>query len=132
MPRGVSPASRSADGSGMRALLISLIAALCCGCFVLDELDQGEVLMEQASSRGGANKKKAAAEAEAQAPRPRAPAGKGAGDGLLDTAKGWWSKLSAPAHTEPDPNDGVVRCRIDGSVQFMRASDCQVRGGDSA
>lgn len=116
----------------MRTLLISLIAALCCGCFVLDELDQGEVLMEQASSRGGAKKKAAAAEAEAPASRSRASAGSGGGDGFLDTAKGWWTKLSAPAHTEPDPNDTVVRCRVDGSVQYMRASDCQVRGGEAA
>ena len=34
-----------------------------------------------------------------------------------------------PREFEQDPNDPVVTCRLRGKTQFMRRSDCKIRGG---
>lgn len=34
-----------------------------------------------------------------------------------------------PRKVEQDPNDPIVPCRVQGSTQFMRNSDCELRGG---
>ena len=107
----------------MRAWIVSIVASLCCGCFVLDEFDKGDEIMRQVSPRGGAKK---------AAPPSGSSDGKSISAELLDSAKKWWSKATAPAATERDPNDGVVRCRVGGGVQYMRASDCEIRGGEQA
>ncbi len=34
-----------------------------------------------------------------------------------------------PRKVVQDPNDPIVTCRLRGSDQFMRRTDCQLRGG---
>lgn len=112
----------------MRALLLSAIVGLCCGCFVLDEFDRGEEIMRQVSPGGAKRAEKAAAAASPA----ETSSGESAFAGIVDTAKEWWGKATSTAQSRSDPNDHVVRCRVNGEVQYMRASDCQIRGGDAA
>jgi hypothetical protein len=37
-----------------------------------------------------------------------------------------------PRKVEQDPNDPIVPCSLRGHTQFMRKSDCMLRGGSSA
>jgi hypothetical protein len=108
----------------MRQLWVVLCAALCWGCFVFDELDQGEELMEQLGPGKGA----------AQKPTPdSAPArAESEGPGVLERLGAWWDEATAPEPVGPDPDDRIVACRVDGSTQFMRVSDCQLRGGSAS
>ncbi len=108
----------------MRRFLVVASAALCWGCFVFDELDQGEKVMEQL----GPGKNAARKQQPAPAVRETEPA-KPSGPGALERLQAWWDQATAPEPVRRDPSDVIVRCRIDGSAQFMRKSDCQLRGG---
>jgi hypothetical protein len=95
------------------------------GCFVFEELDKGQAIMEQHSP-----KKKA----EKEAPPPTLPVRKKPEDeGLLASVQSWWKehKRAAEAASRPqrDPDDVPVRCRSGGNTQYLRKSDCLVRGG---
>ena len=37
-----------------------------------------------------------------------------------------------PRRVEQDPNDPLVSCRLHGKTQFMRKSDCTLRGGSAS
>lgn len=91
------------------------------GCFVLDELDQGQAILDQHSPRG---KEKAEPAPEPVAPRP-VDDGPGVGERLSE----WWRSALEEGPTPSDPNDGIVRCTIRGKLNFTRESDCQARGG---
>ena len=107
-------------------LLIALLASLCQGCFVLDEIDKGQQLMDQHSP--GARKQAAKRKEAEEAPRS-ARAGAKQEEGTLDGLKKWWKKKREPAPPKRDPDDGVVRCQIGRTTQFTRKSDCTLRGG---
>jgi hypothetical protein len=104
----------------MLRLLVVFAAALCWGCFVFDELDQGRELMEQLGPG------QAKQTPEADAPNPRAAR---AEPGALERVQAWWDDFRTPDPVGPDPNDRIVRCAVGGSAQFMRESDCELRGG---
>ncbi len=109
-----------------RWLLPILIAFATSGCFVFDELEKGQEIMDAHSPN------RQAEEAEAPAPEPRARRGakdEGVVAGLLASAKGWWQDTTEPKPMERDPDDVPVSCELGGSTQFMRKSDCLVRGG---
>jgi hypothetical protein len=109
-----------------RILVVMLLASLCQGCFVLEEIDKGHQIMEQHSPRA---REKRAQEEEASARRSSARAGAGEQTGTLDELQEWWKKKREPAPPERDPEDVVVRCQVGGSVQFARKFDCMLRGG---
>ena len=104
-------------------LVVALLASLCQGCFVLEELDKGQQIMDQHSPRA---REKAAQQEEASA-APRAGAKQE--EGTLDGLKKWWKKKREPAPPKRDPDDGAVRCQIAGTTHFTRKSDCMLRGG---
>ena len=107
-------------------LVVALLASLCQGCFVFDELDKGQQIMDQHSPR--AREKAAKREEAAAAPRS-ARAGAKQEEGTLEGLKKWWKKKREPAPPKRDPDDVVVRCQIRGSLHFLRKSDCMLRGG---
>jgi hypothetical protein len=106
-----------------RAILILLIVCLTQGCFVFDELDKGEAIMN-------AHRAKPAAEAAKPAPISRAAEPE---PGLLadlgETVQGWWTAATEEAAPQRDPADIPVRCEIDGRMLYTRKSDCHLRGG---
>jgi hypothetical protein len=91
---------------------------LCGGCFVIDEIDQGRALMEE-HNPGPAT----ATEATGSDGTP-----KSARERLNEYYAKQRAKASSPAKSE-DASDAVGKCRIGGSVQFMRRTDCNLRGG---
>jgi hypothetical protein len=106
-----------------RILLVAFLASLCQGCFVLEEIDKGQKILDQHSAGARA---KAAQQEEAQASRG---AGAKQEEGTLEGLKKWWAKQREPAPAKRDPDDVVVRCQIGRSMHFTRKSDCMLRGG---
>jgi hypothetical protein len=106
----------------LRLLALALVALLASGCFVFDEIDQGEKLMEQNS--GAIQKKKKQEAAAATAP---SDAGQGA-EG--EKKKSWWetARTISPADKAPT-DDPHVRCNLAGKERFMVQSDCVSQGG---
>ena len=105
------------------------------GCFIAEEIRQGDALIEQ-HSVGWREKKKgmqqaeeesAKAETETQSHRTR-----NAGPGVKTKLKDWWHETVDEEPVKTDPNDKVVSCTIGGKVQFLRKSDCQLRRGRMA
>jgi hypothetical protein len=110
-----------------RVAAILLAATIASGCFAMDEIDEGQKIMDQ--HYGQAKKAQEPAEKEQGEPD-------GGGPGLVARVKGWWKGLqekSAEATEDesppPHPDNVLVRCDLDGSTHFMRKFDCQLRGG---
>jgi hypothetical protein len=103
----------------LRLVALALVTILALGCFVLDELDKSKELMDKPSF-SSQEEKKPEAPAQPQAAPGKAPAGRpSVGD--------WWKKTRSLA--PGDVSSEVVRCGLDGAVQFMRRPDCLARGG---
>jgi hypothetical protein len=105
------------------------------GCFVAEEIRQGDALIEQ-HSVGWREKKKgmqqaeeesAKAEAETQSHRARS-----AGPGVKDKLSDWWRETVDEEPVKVNRDDKLVSCEIGGKLQFIRKSDCQVRRGRAA
>ena len=98
--------------SGMTRRLALLVLCIgMSGCFVFDELDAGEKIMEQ-----NAKAKPAAAPAQPAAAH--------------QTGSGWWANAKSLRDTPAEPgNNPAVACAIGGSTRFMRKSDCLSQGG---
>jgi len=116
----------------MRSLPIALVLASLAlggaGCFAFEEIDQGQEIMDR-HFRGGEQADAQATEGEASEPDEAAP-------GLLARVQSWWAGEGsedaappAPSGPPPHPENVPRRCEIDGSTQFMRKFDCQLRGG---
>ena len=102
------------------------------GCFIAEEIRQGDALIEQ-HSVGWREKKKgmqqaeeesAKAEAETQSRRAR-----NAGPGVKDKLSDWWRETVDEEPVKANRDDKLVSCEIRGKLQFVRESDCQVRRG---
>jgi ABC-type nitrate/sulfonate/bicarbonate transport system substrate-binding protein len=109
-----------------RILIVALLASLCQGCFVLEEIDKGQQLMDQHSPRA---REKAAQQEEAVAGPLSARPGAKQEEGILERLAKWWKKKREPAPSKRDPDDLVVRCQIGRTMHFTRKSDCMLRGG---
>jgi hypothetical protein len=105
------------------------------GCFVAEEIRQGDALIEQ-HSVGWREKKKsmqqdeeesAKAEAETQSRQARS-----AGPGVKDKLSDWWHETVDEEPVKVNRDDKLVSCEIGGKLQFIRKSDCQVRRGRAA
>ena len=110
----------------LRLLALALVAQLVSGCFVFDEIDKGEKLMEENS--GALQKKKAEQAAAAQA--AATTTGNAAGG---EKKKGWWETARSISAADKAPTDDPhVRCKIEGKERFMVQSDCLSQGGKPA
>ena len=105
-----------------RLLLIALIACLTQGCFVWEELEKGEAIMDAHRPRNLDD----ANEPAAVAPLEEEP---GLVASLSQKLQAWWTSVRQPSAPERDPNDVTVRCEINGRMHFTRKSDCNLRGG---
>ena len=113
----------------MRHLLpLTLVLWLCSGCFVLDEIDKGQAIMDQHGSQE---------RREAEAAKRKAEEEEAAkGGSLLATLQdqvasigGWLDEVTEEAPPERNPEDTVVQCQIASRTHFVRKSDCLIRGG---
>jgi len=93
------------------------------GCFVNDELTSGEHIMDSHSSR----KPGAAAKPSAEEPSGLTLAAfRSRGS---ETLGGLQEKLDDAMKKEPDPDNTIIKCQVDGELRFTRKFDCQSLGG---
>lgn len=101
-----------------RVVPLILLCFALSGCFVLDELESGQEIMEKNSPKD-AKKAETAAEDENKPP----------------SGSQWWSSaktIERRADDEnADPGDPkkLVSCRVSGATRFMRRGDCLSQGG---
>ena len=131
-PAGLNARRRPSDPEGMRRVLLVLLLILpfSTGCFVLDEIDKGAEIMDQHASkeRREAEAKKKASE------KKQDEEGGGLVAGLQEQVAslgGWIDEATEEKPPERDPSDTVVRCKVGGKTQYLRKSDCRVRGGQA-
>ncbi|MEM7410289.1 MAG: hypothetical protein AAF430_08655 [Myxococcota bacterium] len=108
----------------MRWCLLLLIAGLCSGCFVLDELDAGTEIMDAHTPvKEGDAPTKSAGGAPGQDGEEAGP----------PTGQAWWSGAkslnTAPQEPEAGDPNALVSCRLGNGTRFMRRSDCVSQGG---
>lgn len=112
----------------MRVLAILLVAASFAGtgcdlfASINAELESGERELER---YGGPTHGKQPPEAVAETPAPASQ--QKTTEAVRRAAERWWGSAKSLIPSERDPT--VVRCDLGGGVQFMRESDCQMRGG---
>jgi hypothetical protein len=97
----------------LRAILLLVACVSLSGCFVFDELDKGNKILDKNFSKKGA-----AAPAEQAAPKPKG-------------GSGWWANaksLSGPP-TDEDGKNPVIACAVGKATKFMRKDDCLSQGG---
>ncbi len=109
--------------------IFCLLAAACLtsGCFVWDEIEAGQELMDQHRPA------RAKAEEDAAEQHPS----EDSAPGLVAKVKDWWSGLGSESDQAtqrdsgppPHPDDVLGTCDLGGSLTFMRKFDCQRRGG---
>ena len=103
-----------------RLIALTLTAILGLGCFVLEELDSAEKLLDSPEFSDKRQKKKPAAPEPSQAAPEKSYADRpSVGD--------WWKKTRSL--TSGEVSDEFVKCGLDGKTQFMRRPDCLARGG---
>ncbi|HXV36013.1 MAG TPA: hypothetical protein VEC18_02625 [Myxococcota bacterium] len=116
----------------LRVTAILLCSLALSGCFIADEINKGDALIEQ-HSVGWRNKKKQAQQAEQQAAdaeaNDQAAQAAGARPGVSDKLSEWWRDTVEERPVSVDPSDALVRCEIGGGTQFLRRSDCELRRG---
>jgi hypothetical protein len=118
-----------------RLATILLSALWLSGCFVAEEIRQGDALIEQ-HSVGWREKKKGIEKAEEETAKAEAETQShqalNAGPGVKSKLKDWWHETVEEEPVKVDPDDKVVSCKIAGKTQFLRKSDCQLRRGRMA
>jgi hypothetical protein len=112
--------------------LILLSGLIFSGCFVIDEIDKGNAILDQ---HGGRARKQREAAAAAAAAEESAAAKRRSGPqepGVKEQLSKWWQEVSEEGPAPPDPNNGIVRCTIGGTIAFTREKECKIRGGRAA
>jgi hypothetical protein len=104
----------------LRLIALALTALLGLGCFVLDELDSAEKLLDSPGFSDNQQKKKPAS----PEPPPAAPE-KAQAD--RPSVGEWWKKTRSL--TSGEVSAEFVKCELRGATQFMRRPDCLARGG---
>jgi hypothetical protein len=110
-----------------RWIALCSVAFLLGGCFVLDEIDAGQELMKQHQPKDAAT-----AEPEEKSSEDDSP-------GFLERAKRFWAGLGGDgqrgegAHADdsppPHPDNVLVRCDVQGRLEFTRKFTCHRKGG---
>ncbi len=112
------------DEEGVRRLVfLCLVPLFLAGCFVFEELDQSQKILDQhsPSSKPGTTASSPSAR-RAQADPSLMDRARDVGEKIGD----WWDELLKPP---PGPGDEIVRCRVAGNTQFTRRDECTARGG---
>ena len=119
----------------LRLVAILSSALWLSGCFIAEEIRQGDALIEQ-HSVGWREKKKGIEKAEAEVAKAEAEAQsqkvQNSGPGVPDKLADWWHETVEEEPVKVNRDDKLVSCQIGGKVLFIRKSDCQVRRGRAA
>jgi hypothetical protein len=111
----------------MRSVLVALTAVfLLSGCFVWEELEQGEAILDAHSPNR--NKRKQEEEAAAKATEAEnTPT-------AAQRAAEWWDSARSigPRPDDKPDADPMVSCRLGGATRFTKRSDCLARGGSAS
>jgi hypothetical protein len=107
------------------ALLLGLlIAAPSGGCFVFEEIDHGLAEMDRLSPRGKEAPKVPAGSEQEKTSILAAWKEKGLGAvGFVQ------EKVDEALEKEPDPDNTIVSCWVEGRAHFTHKYDCQAMGG---
>ncbi len=117
----------------MRRVLAILACSLwLSGCFIFEEIRKGDALIEQ-HSVGWRDKKNRMQEAEKEVAKTELEThsrkASDGGPGVKDKFSEWWRDTVAEEPVTADPSDKLVSCEIQGKMQFLRKSDCELRRG---
>ena len=119
----------------LRLVAILSSALWLSGCFIAEEIRQGDALIEQ-HSVGWREKKKGIEQAKAEDAKAEAEAqsqkAQNSGPGVPDKLADWWHETVDEEPVKVNRDDKLVSCKIGGTVKFVRKSDCQVRRGRAA
>jgi hypothetical protein len=113
--------ARSVDGTRMRirVFYVAILALSLSGCWVIDELNAGNKKMDAYT--------KAKEKPDEGA---TAAAGAGAGGGRKMRASEYFASQTNARHLTPGTmSKDIVSCKLKGSTQFMKESECAARGG---
>lgn len=116
----------------MVRIALSLLAAFfLSGCFVIDEIQKGNDLIDQHST--GWREEKKLKDKKAKELAENASASRDSPyttwKGVKEKAQLWWQEALEEEAVTAEPTDTVVSCQLGGQVQFLRKSDCATRGG---
>jgi len=112
----------------MRIAVLFAALLLLPGCWVADELDQGDKLLEQHA--GKRIKQAKAKKGRAEAPQAESePARKSEGPGMLQELATWAGKKLEGPPPPPDPGDTPVRCFVGDRQLFTSRYDCEAQRG---
>jgi hypothetical protein len=103
-----------------RLIALALTTILGLGCFVLEELESAENLLDNPEFSDKRQKKKPAAPEPPQAEPEKNYADR-------PSVGEWWKKTRSL--TSGEVSDEFVKCGLGGKTQFMRRPDCLARGG---
>ena len=109
----------------LRLIALALVTVLGLGCFVFDELDAAEKLLDSPSFADEKTNKPGAPRQPDPAQQPEAAPAKRFAD--RPSLGEWWKKTRSL--TAGEVSDEVVKCELGGTTQFMRRPDCLARGG---
>ena len=116
----------------LRLVAILSSALWLSGCFIAEEIRQGDALIEQ-HSVGWREKKKGMQQAEEESAKAEAETQSrqalSTGPGVKDKLSDWWRETVDEEPTRSNPNDKIVSCKVGGKQQFLRESDCRLRQG---
>jgi hypothetical protein len=105
----------------MKLLVAIPIAFLLSGCFVVEEIEKGRAIMEAHDGKDN-DAEEAGDDADSKGP-PKTP-----GERLAEYYAKQRAQAAAPTKSL-NPADDVGAYRIGNNTQFMRRSDCKLRGG---
>lgn len=108
-----------------RLLAVVLLACLCQGCFVFDEINEGQKYLDEHGGHKGDKPKPTAQGSPAPAPEDEP----GPVTALIARAQTWWEHRNEEKEPERPADDVIVRCEQGGSIHFTHKSECLVRGG---
>ena len=102
----------------MRRLAVILVSALCCGCFVLDEIDAGQKEMNRYDTK----KSSETSDASPTAAKDKAPS-------PAERARQWWNSAHTFTPRADDAKSDIVTCKVGAAIRFTTQSDCTSQGG---
>jgi hypothetical protein len=107
---------------GLRLVVLALTTILGLGCFVFDELDAAQALMDKPGFSDKQQQKKKKPD-----PAPQSEAAPEKSHADRPSVGDWWKKTRSL--TSGEVSDEIVRCELGGATQFMRRPNCLARGG---